>query len=189
MYLENFSSVYMKALREAPSTSSQLHDTGPNSTWTKDSLGFCEQNAWESSWQLWKPIAVPWCWRIECCWGLQPPARQKAWNDENLIMVHCQFAKTDRDPQIIPDVMSHPFLTKKEKKKKKRFYWRTSNTFYHSILGMLRNSPVIDFLLFFDLQQNTTTANGAQSSTLQSAGPPSAFPTSISFQGVPLLSS
>lgn len=129
LYLENFNSVYMKALREAPSMSSQLHDTGPNSTWTKDSLGFWDPNAWESSWQLWKPIAVPWCCRIECCWGLQPPARQKVWNDENLIMVRCQFAKTDRDPQIIPDVMSHPFLTKKEKKKK-RFYWRTSNTFY-----------------------------------------------------------
>lgn len=28
-------------------------------------------------------------------------------------MVRCQFAKTDSVPQIIPDVMSHPFLTKK----------------------------------------------------------------------------
>lgn len=77
------------------------------------------------------------------------PGKQ-AWNYENLFAICCEFGKTDRVPQTIPDVMSlDEFI-----------FWQKNNSGLtgehptHSILGMRGNSIVLDFLLFFDLRQN-----------------------------------
>lgn len=103
----------MKALREAPSIGSQLHNSRLNSKWTKGSLGLWPPNACESFWRLRKPLKSHGTEEVTVAGIYNLLPGKQAWN-ENLLTVCCQFAKLTGVPQIIPDVMSHHFLTKKK---------------------------------------------------------------------------
>lgn len=148
---------FQQCLHESPERGSQ-HDLSAAAQQCKLQvdhrlLGFLASKClWEILTAI-KPRGAPWCWRNAWCWALQPPARKQI----AMMETSLQFSVSLLNSQGSTNHSrcdGPPFSDQKKKKKRKK-YGLTGEYPTHSILGMARNSLLLDFLLFFDLQENT----------------------------------